>query len=67
MGVSRLLFWRRFLYSQLLRHVYGGALNDREMIVHMGVGAIAGGILGGLLVSAAPAALLKTVFWRHEQ
>ena len=66
-----------------LRHLYGGALSDRGMIVHliapMGVGAIAGGIFGGLLASAAPAALLKAllgliligsaikIFWRHDQ
>jgi hypothetical protein len=40
-----------------LRHLYGGALSDRGMIVHliapMGVGAIA----GGLLASAASSAL----------
>ncbi len=47
------------------RHFYGGALSDRAMIlglvVPMGLGAIAGAILGGMLASIAPAALLKAL------
>jgi uncharacterized protein len=48
-----------------LRHLYSGAISDRQMalglIVPMGLGAIAGGILGGLLASIAPAAVLKAL------
>jgi uncharacterized protein len=47
------------------RHLYGGALSDRTMVVQlivpMGLGAIAGAILGGTLASVAPAAFLKAL------
>ncbi len=48
-----------------IRHYRAGALNDRAMvtrlIVPMGLGAIAGGIGGGLLASLAPSSVLKAV------
>jgi uncharacterized protein len=48
-----------------VRHLYGGALADRTMVVQlivpMGLGAIAGAILGGMLASVAPAAFLKAL------
>ena len=48
-----------------VRHYRAGALNDREMVVRqilpMGLGAIAGGIGGGLLSSLAPSSLLKAM------
>ena len=48
-----------------VRHYRAGALNDREMVVRlilpMGLGAIAGGIGGGLLSSLAPSSLLKAI------
>ena len=48
-----------------VRHYRAGALNDREtvtrLIVPMGLGAIAGGIGGGLLSSLAPSSLLKVM------
>jgi uncharacterized protein len=47
------------------RHLYGGALSDRTMIigliVPMGLGAIVGAVLGGMLAGIAPAALLKAL------
>jgi uncharacterized membrane protein YfcA len=46
-----------------VRHYRAGALNDREIIMRlilpMGLGAIAGGVGGGLLSSLAPSSLLK--------
>ena len=46
-----------------VRHYRAGALNDREIakrvIMPMGLGAIAGGIGGGLLSAAAPSSFLK--------
>jgi uncharacterized membrane protein YfcA len=46
-----------------VRHYRAGSLNDREimkrLILPMGLGAIAGGIGGGLLASLAPSTLLK--------
>jgi uncharacterized membrane protein YfcA len=48
-----------------VRHYRAGSLNDREMIkrviLPMGLGAIAGGIGGGLLASLAPSGLLKAM------
>jgi uncharacterized protein len=48
-----------------VRHYRAGALNDREiatrLILPMGLGAIAGGIGGGLLASLAPSGFLKAV------
>jgi uncharacterized protein len=48
-----------------VRHYRAGALNDGELItrliVPMGLGAIAGGILGGLLASVAPPGALKAI------
>jgi uncharacterized protein len=48
-----------------VRHCRAGALNDRrivmQMILPMGLGAIGGGIAGGLLASVAPSSLLKAV------
>jgi len=48
-----------------VRHYRGGALNDREimmrLILPMGLGAIAGGIGGGLLSSLAPSGSLKAM------
>jgi hypothetical protein len=47
------------------RHLYGGALSDRTMIigliVPMVLGAIVGAVLGGMLAGIAPAALLKAL------
>jgi len=51
--------------TSLVRHYRAGSLNDREIamrvILPMGIGAIAGGIAGGLLAHLAPAALLKAL------
>ena len=48
-----------------VRHYRAGALNDREIIMRlilpMGLGAIAGGVGGGLLSSLAPSSLLKAM------
>jgi uncharacterized membrane protein YfcA len=48
-----------------VRHYRAGALGDREIITRlvmsMGLGAVAGAILGGLLSSLAPAGFLKAV------
>jgi uncharacterized membrane protein YfcA len=48
-----------------VRHYRGGALNDREIVMRlilpMGLGAIAGGVGGGLLSSLAPSSLLKAM------
>ena len=48
-----------------VRHYRAGALNDREimvgLILPMGLGAIAGGIGGGLLSSLAPSGSLKAM------
>lgn len=48
-----------------VRHYRAGSLNDREiatrLILPMGLGAIAGGIGGGLLSSLAPSGLLKAM------
>jgi len=48
-----------------VRHYRAGALHDREiavrLILPMGIGAIAGGISGGLLSSLAPSGLLKAM------
>ncbi len=48
-----------------VRHIRAGALNDREIVMRlilpMGLGAIAGGIGGGLLASAAPSSFLKAL------
>ena len=48
-----------------VRHYRAGALNDREIIMRlilpMGLGAIAGGVGGGLLSSLAPSSLLKAI------
>ena len=48
-----------------LRHYRAGSLKDREiavwLILPMGLGAIAGGIAGGLLSSRAPSGFLKAV------
>jgi uncharacterized membrane protein YfcA len=48
-----------------VRHYRTGALNDREIIMRlilpMGLGAIAGGVGGGLLSSLAPSSLLKAM------
>jgi len=48
-----------------VRHYRAGALNDREIVMRlilpMGLGAIAGGIGGGMLASLAPSGLLKAV------
>jgi uncharacterized membrane protein YfcA len=48
-----------------VRHYRAGALNDRKIVMRlilpMGLGAIAGGIGGGLLSSLAPSSLLKAV------
>ncbi|HEY4361195.1 MAG TPA: sulfite exporter TauE/SafE family protein [Bryobacteraceae bacterium] len=48
-----------------VRHFRAGALADREIarrvILPMGLGAVAGGILGGLLASLAPVSLLKAL------
>jgi uncharacterized membrane protein YfcA len=47
------------------RHYRAGALSDRELVVGlilpMGLGAVLGGIGGGLLVNLAPSSLLKAV------
>jgi uncharacterized protein len=47
------------------RHYRAGAINDREivtrLIVPMALGAIAGGIIGGLLSSRVPSGFLKAV------
>ncbi len=49
--------------TSLVRHYRAGSLDDGEIairvILPMGMGAIAGGIAGGLLAHLAPAALLK--------
>lgn len=49
----------------LVRHYRAGVLNDREIITRlilpMGVGAITGGVIGGLLSSFTPSGLLKAV------
>jgi uncharacterized protein len=49
----------------VVRHIYGGAFGDRQLtlrlIVPMGLGAIAGGIIGGLVASVAPANFLKVL------
>jgi uncharacterized protein len=49
----------------IVKHYRGGALNDREiatrLILPMGLGAIAGGIGGGLLSSLVPSGFLKAV------
>jgi uncharacterized membrane protein YfcA len=51
--------------TSLVRHYRTGALSDREiairLILPMGIGAIAGGIAGGLLAHLAPSGLLKAV------
>jgi uncharacterized membrane protein YfcA len=48
-----------------VRHFRAGSLNDRalltRLILPMGLGAIAGGIGGGLLASLAPSSLLKAM------
>jgi uncharacterized membrane protein YfcA len=48
-----------------VRHYRAGTLNDRaiatRLILPMGLGAIAGGIGGGLLASVAPSSLLKAM------
>jgi uncharacterized membrane protein YfcA len=48
-----------------VRHYRAGSLNDREIIMRlilpMGLGAIAGGVGGGLLSSLAPSSLLKAM------
>jgi uncharacterized membrane protein YfcA len=48
-----------------VRHYRAGALNDREIVLRlilpMGLGAIAGGIGGGLLSSLAPSNFLKAM------
>jgi len=48
-----------------VRHCRAGALNDLEMIIRlvvpMGLGAIAGGVAGGLLSALVPSGLLKAV------
>jgi uncharacterized membrane protein YfcA len=48
-----------------VRHCRAGALNDRQtatrLILPMGLGAIAGGIGGGLLASVAPSSFLKAL------
>jgi len=48
-----------------VRHYRAGSLNDREIIMRlilpMGLGAIAGGVGGGLLSSLAPSSLLKAI------
>ena len=48
-----------------VRHYRAGALNDREIVMRlilpMGLGAIAGGIGGGLLSSVAPSSFLKAM------
>jgi uncharacterized membrane protein YfcA len=48
-----------------VRHYRAGTLNDRaivtRLILPMGLGAIAGGIGGGLLSSVAPSSLLKAM------
>jgi uncharacterized protein len=48
-----------------VRHFRAGAINDRQIITRlilpMGLGAIAGGICGGLFSSVAPSGFLKAV------
>jgi uncharacterized membrane protein YfcA len=48
-----------------MRHYRAGALSDHELVVRlilpMGLGAVAGGIGGGLLANLAPSSLLKAV------
>ena len=48
-----------------IRHYRGGALSDRELVMRlilpMGLGALAGGIGGGLLANLAPSSILKAV------
>jgi uncharacterized protein len=48
-----------------VRHLRAGALNDRNIVLRlilpMGLGAIAGGIGGGLLASVAPSTFLKAL------
>jgi uncharacterized protein len=48
-----------------VRHYHAGALNDREvvtrLILPMGLGAIAGGVGGGLLSPLAPSSFLKAM------
>jgi uncharacterized protein len=48
-----------------VRHYRAGALNDRKIVMRlilpMGVGAIAGGIGGGLLASVTPSTFLKAL------
>jgi len=48
-----------------VRHYRAGALNDRKIVMRlilpMGLGAIAGGIGGGLLASVAPSTFLKAL------
>jgi uncharacterized membrane protein YfcA len=48
-----------------IRHYRAGALSDRELVMRlilpMGLGAIAGGIGGGLLANLAPSGILKAV------
>jgi uncharacterized membrane protein YfcA len=48
-----------------VRHYRAGALSDRRLVVGlilpMGLGAVAGGIGGGLLANLAPSGLLKVV------
>ena len=48
-----------------VRHYRASALNDRALITRvvlpMGLGAIVGGIAGGLLSSFAPSGMLKAV------
>jgi uncharacterized protein len=51
--------------TSLVRHYRAGALGDREiamwLVLPMGIGAIAGGIAGGLLAHLAPSGLLKAI------
>src|SRR5580765_736486 len=48
-----------------IRHYRAGALDNRELVTYvvvpMGIGAIAGGVAGGLLSALAPSGLLKAM------
>jgi uncharacterized protein len=48
-----------------VRHYRAGALSDRQIVMRlilpMGLGAMAGGIGGGLLASVAPSTFLKAL------
>lgn len=53
------------VWTGFVRHYRAGALNDRQIVLRlilpMGLGAIAGGIGGGLLSSVAPSTFLKAM------